>query len=67
MNRSRLSLIDILQPRSYAATPERSKVTRTIVQPEIDAFEEMETLAAAKQPAPGNPRKAQQFDRFAAA
>jgi len=42
MNRSRLTLIDVLQPRSYAATPERSRVTRTIVQPEIDVFEQME-------------------------
>lgn len=49
MNRSRLTLIDVLQPRSYATTPERSRVTRTIVQPEVDSFEQMENLAAAAQ------------------
>lgn len=49
MNRSRLTLIDVLQPRSYATTPERSRVTRTIVQPEVDSFEQMENLAASEQ------------------
>lgn len=33
------TLIDILQPRRFAAHPARTKVTRTIVQPEIDEFE----------------------------
>jgi hypothetical protein len=42
MNRRRLTLIEVLEPRSFKATPERSRVTRTIVQPEIDSFEEME-------------------------
>lgn len=37
-----LSLIEILQPRAFCNTPERARVTRTIVQPEIDAFEQME-------------------------
>lgn len=47
MNRSRLTLIDVLQPRSYSTTPERSRVTRTIVQPEIDSFEQMEAQQGA--------------------
>lgn len=42
MNRRRLTLIEVLEPRSFKTTPERSRVTRTIVQPEIDSFEEME-------------------------
>jgi len=42
MNRRRLTLIEVLQPQSFKTTPERSRVTRTIVQPEIDTFEEME-------------------------
>ncbi len=42
MNRRRLTLIEVLQPQSFKATPERSRVTRTIVQPEIDTFEETE-------------------------
>lgn len=37
-----LSLIEILQPRAFCNTPERARVTRTIVQPEIDAFEQVE-------------------------
>jgi hypothetical protein len=37
-----LSLIEVLQPRAFCNTPERARVTRTIVQPEIDAFEQME-------------------------
>ncbi len=44
-NPRRLTLIEVLQPRSFKATPERSRVTRTIVQPEIDAFEQMEAQA----------------------
>lgn len=39
MNRRRLTLIEVLQPKSFQATPERARVTRTIVQPEIDMFE----------------------------
>lgn len=42
MNRRPLSLIEVLQPQCFKATPERSRVTRTIVQPEIDAFEQLE-------------------------
>jgi hypothetical protein len=42
MNRRRLTLIEVLQPQCFKATPERSRVTRTILQPEIDAFEQME-------------------------
>ncbi|MDI6748567.1 MAG: hypothetical protein QMD73_00130 [Rhodocyclaceae bacterium] len=51
MNRTRISLIDVLQPRQFKVTPERSKVTRTIIQPEIDAFEEQEALLAAQKSA----------------
>lgn len=42
MNRRRLTLIEVLEPQCFKTTPERSRVTRTIVQPEIDAFEQME-------------------------
>ncbi|MFN6961007.1 MAG: hypothetical protein ACK4N6_02100, partial [Rhodocyclaceae bacterium] len=51
MNRTRISLIDVLQPRQFKITPERSKVTRTIIQPEIDAFEEQEARLAAQKTA----------------
>lgn len=46
MNRRRLTLIEVLQPRAFGATPERARVTRTILQPEIDAFEQMEAQSA---------------------
>jgi len=49
MNRRRLTLIEVLQPRRFQGTPERSRVTRTIVQPEIDAFEEQEARSAPPQ------------------
>jgi hypothetical protein len=52
MNRTRLTLIEVLQPRRFQGTPERSRVTRTIVQPEIDAFEEQEARIAAQKSAP---------------
>jgi hypothetical protein len=42
MTRRHLTLIDVLQPQSFRNTPERSRVTRTIVQPEIDVFEQQE-------------------------
>lgn len=51
MNRTRLTLIDVLQPRRFQGTPERTRVTRTIVQPEVDAFEEQEARLAAQQSA----------------
>ncbi len=38
----RLTLIEVLQPQSFRSTPERSRVTRTILQPDIDAFDERE-------------------------
>lgn len=41
MNR-KLTLIEVLQPRSFRDTPERLKATRTIMQPEVDAFEQRE-------------------------
>jgi hypothetical protein len=54
MNRRRLTLIEVLQPQCFNNTPERSRVTRTIVQPEIDTFEQMEAQAnAADRSAPG--------------
>lgn len=49
MNRRRLTLIEVLQPRAFGATPERARVTRTILQPEVDAFELMEAQIAAAQ------------------
>lgn len=48
MQRRRLSLIEVLQPRSFRDTPERTRVTRTIVQPEIDAFEQLEAAGKGK-------------------
>lgn len=54
MNHRRLTLIEVLQPRSFQITPERSRVTRTIVQPEIDAFEQKEALVAARQNGPAS-------------
>jgi hypothetical protein len=48
MNRRSISLIEVLQPRAFQATPERARATRTIMQPEIDSFEQMEAQAAAK-------------------
>ncbi len=47
MNRRPLSLIEVLQPQCFKATPERSRVTRTIVQPEIDTFEQQEAQKSA--------------------
>lgn len=52
MNRRPISLIEILEPKILPPTPERARVTRTIVQPEIDAFEEMEALLAKTKSAP---------------
>jgi len=49
MNRRRLTLIEVLQPRAFGITPERARVTRTILQPEVDAFELMEAQAAAQE------------------
>lgn len=51
MNRRRLTLIEVLQPRRFQGTPERSRVTRTIIQPEIDAFEEQEARLSAQKSA----------------
>ncbi|MBS3936013.1 MAG: hypothetical protein KGZ43_07555 [Sulfuritalea sp.] len=51
MNHRGLSLIEVLQPRRFQGTPERLRVTRTIVQPEIDAFEEQEARVAAQKSA----------------
>lgn len=48
MNRKSISLIEVLQPRAFQITPERARVTRTIMQPEIDSFEQMEAQALAK-------------------
>lgn len=47
MNHRRLTLIDVLQPQAFGVTPERARVTRTILQPEVDAFEQMEAQNAA--------------------
>lgn len=48
MNRSQLTLIDVLQPQRFQGNALRTRVTRTIVQPEIDAFEEQEARATAR-------------------
>ena len=49
MNHRRLTLIDVLQPQAFGITPERARVTRTILQPEVDAFEQMEAQSAAQE------------------
>lgn len=48
MSRRQLTLIEVLQPRRFQGTPERARVTRTIVQPEVDAFEQQEAQLSAK-------------------
>ena len=49
MNTRPPTLIEILQPRLFAAHPKRTEVTRTIRQPEIDEIERMElALAGSK-------------------
>jgi len=48
MNRRSISLIEVLQPKYFQVTPERARATRTIVQPEIDSFEQMEAQAAGR-------------------
>ena len=47
MNSRSLSLIEVLQPRAFQVTPERARVTRTIMQPELDTFELLEAAQAA--------------------
>ncbi len=49
MTHRRLTLIEVLQPQAFGITPERARVTRTIVQPEVDAFEQMEAQACAEE------------------
>lgn len=49
MKRRPITLIEVLQPRPIQATPERARVTRTVVQPEIDSFELMEAQGSAGQ------------------
>ena len=41
------SLIEILYPHRFPSHPKREEATRTILQPEIDRFEQAESLAAA--------------------
>ena len=50
MKRRPTTLIEVLQPQAFRNTPERSRVTRTILQPEIDAFEQMEASAGPAKP-----------------
>jgi len=66
MNRRRLTLIEILQPGRFEGTPERSRVTRTIVQPEIDAFEEAEAQRGAQKSAPAGRRAIETAEPLAA-
>jgi hypothetical protein len=53
-----LSLIEVLQPQAFCNTPERARVTRTIVQPEVDAFEQMEANGNQAKSALGGRRPA---------
>lgn len=53
-----ITLIEVLQPRAFQGTPERARVTRTITQPEIDAFEQMEASAAQAKSAAATRRAA---------
>ena len=43
MKRRPITLIEVLQPQPFQITPERTRATRTIIQPEIDSFELSET------------------------
>jgi hypothetical protein len=67
MNRRRLTLIEVLQPQSFKTTPERSRVTRTVVQPEIDTFEEMEAKASGTEKSVMAGRRAGSNSQHAAA
>lgn len=49
----RPGLMEVLTPQSFPADPKRSAVTRCIVQPETDAFEEAESAGAGE---PGTKR-----------
>lgn len=64
MNGRRLTLIEVLQPKRFQATPERSRVTRTIVQPEIDAFEQVELGAGGTEQSAATGRRATGGDRL---
>jgi len=57
MNRRSISLIEVLQPRSFQLTPERARATRTIMQPEIDSFELMEAQDTAQGKPARTPRQ----------
>lgn len=46
-----ITLIEVLQPRAFQATPERARATRTIIQPEVDTFELLEAQATQGKPA----------------
>ena len=48
MNRRRLTLIEVLEPQSFKATPERSRVTRTIVQPEVNSLKKWKRKPVAR-------------------
>jgi hypothetical protein len=48
MNAQQPSLLDILHPRCFPQHPKRSQVTRTIQQPEIDLFEQVEAAQAGR-------------------
>jgi hypothetical protein len=47
MNTRQPTLIEVLFPRCFPTNPVRTKVTRTILQPEIDQFEKAEAAAMA--------------------
>jgi hypothetical protein len=55
------TLTEVLYARSYASNPKRAEVTRTIIQPDIDAVEQAELAATdagkikkASKPVSGN-------------
>jgi hypothetical protein len=49
MNTRLPTLIEVLYPPSFASHPLRVRVTRTVVQPDFDAFEEAELESARKE------------------
>ncbi len=49
MNTRLPTLIEVLYPPSFASHPLRARVTRTVVQPEFDAFEEAEVENARQE------------------
>ena len=42
MNTRRATLLEVLYPRCFTSNPKRAEATKTIIQPDTDAFEQAE-------------------------